>query len=640
MSWTGLSEFVNALEKAGEIHRINTFADPVLEMAEIADRIAKNRGKALLFENNGTDFPVLMNAFGSKKRMAMALGREDPGQAGSEILDIIDSLSDTSGGIAGKILKLLKLGKTAGYMPVKLRRRGLCQQVIVKNPDLGILPVLQCWPYDGGRFVTLPMVHTRHPETGKTNVGMYRMQILGKNSTAMHWQRHKTGAAHFGEWERSGKIMPVAVALGGDPVYTFAATAPLPENIDEYILAGFLRKRRVNLVKCITCDLYVPDDADIVIEGFIDPAAGTVTEGPFGDHTGFYSLADTYPVFNVTCITHSHNAIYPATVVGIPPQEDAWLAKATEQIFLTPMKIAFLPELTDLHMPEPGVAHNLVIVKINKSYPGQGMKVISSLLGAGQMMFTKYLAVVSGDVDIRNYRELLYNIFINTCFERDILFTRGPLDVLDHSSDSFSYGGKAGIDATIKLPEEREGRGRNVLIPGDEAIDCEWIKTLADRNLTDDHNTGLLTDGIPVVVISVNPSQSPGIVERVAEEIRKTAGEKAAGLIIAVDHTVDVNDLYMVAWQVLGNSDPVRDHFYINPATLLVDGTIKYYRRDGFSRKWPNVVCSDTDTIDSINNKWGFMGFEDFYPSPSLRYKKLHRRGRDFISEDVLDLVD
>jgi len=516
----------------------------------------------------------------------------------------------------------------------------LCQQVIIKKPDLGILPVLKCWPYDGGRFITLPMVHTRHPGTGKTNVGMYRMQVLGKSSTAMHWQRHKTGASHFGEWERSGKLMPVAVALGGDPVYTFAATAPLPENIDEYILAGFLRKRRVNLVKCITCDLYVPDDADIVIEGFIDPAAGTVTEGPFGDHTGFYSLADTYPVFNVTCITHSQNAIYPATVVGIPPQEDAWFAKVTEQIFLTPMKIALLPELTDLHMPEPGVAHNLVIVKISKSYPGQGMKVISSLLGAGQMMFTKYLAVVSGDVDIRNYRELLYNIFINTCFERDILFTRGPLDVLDHSSDSFSYGGKAGIDATIKLPEEREGKGRNVLIPGDEAIDCEWIKTLADRNLTDDHNTGLLTDGIPVVVISVNPSQAPGIVERVAEEIRKTAGEKAAGLIIAVDHTVDVNDLYMVAWQVLGNSDPVRDHFHINPATLLVDGTIKYYRRDGFPRKWPNVVCSDTDTIDSINNKWGLMGFEDFYPSPSLRYKKLLRRGRDFISEDALDLVD
>jgi 4-hydroxy-3-polyprenylbenzoate decarboxylase len=270
----------------------------------------------------------------------------------------------------------------------------------------------------------------------------------------MHWQRHKTGANHFEEWKKTGKRMPVTVTLGGDPVYTYAATAPLPENIDEYILAGFLRKKKVKLVKCITNDLYVPCDADIVIEGFVDPSEEMIWEGPFGDHTGFYSLADWYPEFHVTCITHSRNAIYPATIVGIPPMEDAWLTKATEKIFLAPLKLALQPEILDFHMPDAGTAHNLVVVKIQKSYPGQGRKVINSLFGAGQMMFTKYLAVVSGEVDIRNYGELIFHILKNTDFMSDLFFSSGPLDVLDHSSDNFSFGGKLGIDGTVKMREE------------------------------------------------------------------------------------------------------------------------------------------------------------------------------------------
>ena len=297
-----------------------------------------------------------------------------------------------------------------------------------------------------------------HPETGKTNAGMYRMQILDKNTTAMHWQRHKTGANHFEAWRKKGEIMPVSVSLGGDPVYAYSATAPLPEGIDEYILAGFLRKKRVKMVKCITNDLYVPSDADIILEGYVDPAEDPVWEGPFGDHTGFYSLADWYPKFHITCITHSKKAVYPATIVGVPPHEDAWLAKATEKIFLSPVKMALQPEIEDFHMPDAGVAHNLVIIKIRKSYPGQGMKVISSLSGAGQMMFSKYLVVVSGDIDIRNYRELVSHVFENTDLKRDLLFSHGPLDVLDHSSDAFSFGGKLGVDATIKHHEENTGR--------------------------------------------------------------------------------------------------------------------------------------------------------------------------------------
>ena len=309
--------------------------------------------------------------------------------------------------------------------------------------------------HDGGRFITLPMVHTIHPVTGKKNIGMYRMQILDRNHTAMHWQLHKTGAAHFEAWKKTGRKMPVSVTLGGDPAYAYAATAPLPENINEYILAGFLRKRKVRLVKCITNELYVPDDADIVIEGYVDTEEELVMEGPFGDHTGFYSLADLYPVFHVTCITHSKNAVYPATVVGIPPMEDAWLIKATEKIFLSPMRLVIQPEIEDLHMPDSGVAHNLAVIRIRKTYPGQGKKVINSLSGAGQMMFTKYLIVVSGDTDIRDYSKLLISVCRNTDLRSDLLFTSGPLDVLDHSAETFSLGGKLGIDATQKIREEK-----------------------------------------------------------------------------------------------------------------------------------------------------------------------------------------
>ncbi|MBS1231229.1 MAG: menaquinone biosynthesis decarboxylase, partial [Bacteroidetes bacterium] len=308
MSYSGLADFVSDLEKNGEIHRIKEHVDPLLEITEITDRISKAGGKALLFENNGTRFPVLINAFGSDKRMSMALGKKDLSEAGDGIEEIFNLVTNTPAGFFDKFLALPRLYKIAGYLPERKRTKGRCQQVIYLTPDLTILPVLKCWPHDGGRFVTLPMVHTIHPLTGKPNVGMYRMQILNSKTTAMHWQRHKTGANHYEAWKKAGRTMPVSVTLGGDPVYTYCSTAPLPENISEYILAGFLRKKKVKLVKCITNDLYVPYDADIVIEGYIDPDEPPVTEGPFGDHTGFYSLADLYPVFHVTCITHSKKA--------------------------------------------------------------------------------------------------------------------------------------------------------------------------------------------------------------------------------------------------------------------------------------------------------------------------------------------
>jgi 4-hydroxy-3-polyprenylbenzoate decarboxylase len=626
MPYKGLSEFISDLEKHLELHRIKTFADPVLEITEITDRITKNNGKALLFENTGTDFPVLINAYGSDKRMAMSLGRDNLDNTTDEILTFFGMLTKTSGKILGSLSSLVKVSR---YLPSRISRKGTCQEIITMDPDLDMLPVLKCWPHDGGRFITLPIVHTMHPATGKTNAGMYRMQILDKKSTAMHWQLHKTGANHFEAWKKAGRKMPVSVTLGGDPAYAYSATAPLPENIDEYILAGFLRKKRVKLVKCITNDLYVPYDADIVIEGYVDPSEKPVWEGPFGDHTGFYSLADWYPRFHVTCITHSRKAVYPATVVGIPPHEDAWLIKATEKIFLAPVKLVIQPEIEDFHMPPAGVAHNLVVVKINKIYPGQGKKVISSMFGTGQMMFTKYLLVVSGEIDIRDYRALLYHVLENTDFKTDLIYTSGPLDVLDHSSDAFAMGGKLGIDGTIKLEQE--------LHSGDAVLQKV---TLSDEDtgrlkqkILDLNCIVSIPDNLPVAVVGINQDEPMISIEKSRKFFRDHELKDKFRMILAVDHTVDVNDMFMVAWQILGNSDPQRDIETISDNSLFIDGTIKVFHGHGFPRRWPNVVCSDMDTINKIDKKWGSLGYGAFLPSPSLKISRLLREGSDEVIE-------
>jgi 4-hydroxy-3-polyprenylbenzoate decarboxylase len=631
MSYSGLKDFIADLERKNELIRIKQFIDPVLEITEITDRVVKSQGKALLFENTGTGFPVLINAFGSDQRMSMAIGRENLDDAGNDIEKLFNTVSRNSDSIFQKLSALPSLFKLSSILPTRVKRKGLCQQNILRDPDLAVLPVLKCWPYDGGRFFTLPMVHTRHPETGSTNVGMYRMQILDNNTTAMHWQRHKTGANHFEAWKMTGGRMPVTVTLGGDPVYTYSATAPLPENINEYILAGFLRKKKVTMVKCITNDLWVPEDTDIVIEGYVDPAEKLFWEGPFGDHTGFYSLADWYPKFHVTCITHRDKAVYPATIVGIPPMEDAWIAKATERLFLMPVRMTLQPEVIDFHMPDAGVAHNLVIVKIKKSYPGQGMKVLNSLSGAGQMMFTKYMIVVSGDVDIRNYDELAHHVLNNTDPAADMLFSRGPLDVLDHSSDNFSFGGKVGVDATIKHPEELSVKYKEISqLNSIKELKSDFI----DGNIITDYNLNLVTGGFPVLIVSVNRSKDPEVIEKVFKMLKRDEIESFLKLVIVVDHTVDVTDLFMVSWQLLGNSDPQRDHLYLSQHCILLDATIKLFREGGFPRKWPNVVCSEAATIAAIDNKWNSLGTGAYINSPSARYSGLKRNGTDEILSD------
>jgi 4-hydroxy-3-polyprenylbenzoate decarboxylase len=619
MAYHGLADFIDDLKRRREIHCISTFVDPVLEISEIADRVNKNNGKALLFENTGTSFPLLINAFGSDTRLAMALGREDIDSAAEEIMSLPDI---SKGNIFIKISSVIKI---SGILPSRIKGRGTCQQVINRDPDLGKLPVLKCWPYDGGRFITLPIVHTIHPGTGKTNAGMYRMQILGKDSAAIHWQLHKTGARHFEAWGKSSLKMPVSVTLGGDPVYTYVATAPLPENVDEYILAGFLRKKKVKMVKCITNNLKVPADSDIVIEGYVDPSEEPVMEGPFGDHTGFYSLANRYPVFHVTCITHSKKAVYPATIVGIPPNEDAWFIKATEKIFLPSLKIVLQPEIDDFHMPEAGVAHNLVIVKISKTYPGQGRKVVGSFYGAGQLMLTKYLVVVSGDVDIRNYPELAQHVFENADFRNDLIFTSGPLDVLDHSSDTFAFGGKLGIDATIKLEAELSGRSLN-----STSLSKGFTGNLRKNILKENSNINILND-LPIVITGLCQSEDPVASEKSKKYFRQNEIKDLFRLVLAVDHTVDVNDLYLATWQILGNSDPRRDIEYMSDNSLFIDGTIKSFHSKGFPRRWPNIVCSDKETIERVDKKWESLEIGAFIPSPSLKNSPLHRDGGDEI---------
>lgn len=636
MAYSGLLPFIKKIEEIDELRRIDIFVDPVLEITEITDRITKSgNGKALLFENTGTSFPVLINTFGSDNRMALAIGRIDLDEASREMDKLFNVLTGNSGkgGMKKKLSAIPDLIKLARIVPSRSSGRGKCQQIVIHNPDLGILPILKCWPYDGGRFVTLPIVHTRHPETGATNAGMYRMQILDKNTTAMHWQRHKTGANHYEAWKKTGEKMPVSVALGGDPVYTYSATAPLPENVSEYILAGFLRKKRVKLVKCLTNDLYVPDDADIIIEGYVDTAEEPVWEGPFGDHTGFYSLADWYPKFHVTCITHARKAVYPATIVGIPPQEDAWLAKATEKIFLSPIKLALQPEIIDFHLPEPGVAHNLAIIKIDKKYPGQGMKVISSILGAGQMMFTKYVIAVDGNVNIRNYTDLVEHVFRNVEFRSDLMFIKGPLDVLDHASDRYSFGGKAGLDATIKLNEERPAE------PERRSVSQSFIENIS-RQLRNcpfitDFNTALLAENIPVLLISVDRIYDKDAIIKSHDLFSIADPESFIELIIAVDYSVEVKDLFISAWQVLGNTDPWRDHKLLSAGTLFIDGTIKAFRRGGFPRKWPNVVCSDEQTIISVDSKWNSLGLGELILSPSVKYRKMCKNGKDEIIVNI-----
>lgn len=621
MAYKTLRHFVNALQEAGELVIIDEFVTPRLEMTEITDRVSKNGGKALLFTNNGTSFPLLINSMGSEKRMCLALGVKSLDQAAEEISDLLAGMMNNSGGgLMGKLRMLPTLGKIASWMPKVISGKAACQQVIMSDPDLSKLPILTCWPYDGGPFITLPAVHTKDPMTGARNLGMYRMQVFGNKLTGMHWHLHKNSARHYNEYKRLGLRMPVAVALGGDPACTYTASAPLPDNIDEYMLAGFLRKQKVELVKCLTCDLEVPAEADFVIEGYVDPSEELILEGPFGDHTGFYSLADYYPQFHVTCITHRRDAIYPTTIVGIPPQEDAYMGLATERIFLAPIRLSMIPELVDLHMPPEGVFHNIVLAKINKTYAGQASKVMNALWGAGQMMFNKILIVLDRDIALTDYMSVLAVISETVDPATDILLSKGPSDVLDHSSSQFAFAGKLGIDATDKLDGERPSGILGESISKSLMADLKAFKGITELE------SRFVNQGLLIVAVDKSITEQVKKLHNVLIENKILKGLR---FVVYVDKQVDVSNMADVAWLVANNCDPQRDCFITTTGNgsslqlLAIDGTRKSEKMDGFKREWPNVLTMDEDTIKAIDAKWESLGLGPLIPSPSLRYRAL-----------------
>lgn len=447
-----LEDFIAELEKRGDLKRVAAEVDPVLEITEVADRVVKAGGPALLFENPvGSRFPVAINLFASPERMTVALGVESLDEIGERISELIELKAPS--GLFEKLSMLPRLRELLEFGPT-IVKRAPCQDVVLEGDDidLGALPILKCWPDDGGRFITLPLVFTKSPDNGKRNVGMYRMQVYDSRTTGMHWHPPKGGAAHYAEAERRGERLEVAVSIGADPATIYAATAPLPDGLDELVFSGFLRRRSVPLVKCKTIDLEVPAESQFVLEGYVEPGERR-TEGPFGDHTGFYSLEEEFPVFHLTAITHKADPIYAATVVGPPPMEDAYFGKATERIFLPLLKMV-LPEIVDVELPVEGGFHNLAIVAIDKRYPGHARKVMHALWGLGQMMVTKVIVVVDADCDVHNPREVLWKALAHIDPERDIEFNIGAVDILDHAARAFGYGSRMGVDATRKLPEE------------------------------------------------------------------------------------------------------------------------------------------------------------------------------------------
>lgn len=609
MSFLSTLQFIDKLKSLNEIHEIEEFVSPELEATEINDRIIKSGdGKAILIKNNGTEFPMLLNSYGSKERINLILGTNDLDEIGHRIKNLIIKATKPNKSMFNMLSKLPLLKEVASWMPGRTTHKALCQQVVMNKADLNKLPILKCWPHDGGKFITLPMVHTINPETGISNVGMYRIQIIDSTTTAVHWHLHKDGARHFEIYKQRGERMPVSIAIGGDPIYAYCASAPLPEGIDEYMLAGFLRQEKVQLVKCLSNDLYVPANADFVIEGYIDPKEDFILEGPFGDHTGYYSLADYYPKFHVTLITHQQDAVYPATVVGVPPQEDRWMGKATERIFLAPIQMTICPDIFDINLPFQGGFHNLAIVQIKNSYPEQAYTVMNALWGAGQMMFNKIMIIVSEKVDVHDAKAVL-KALSNINIENDIIFTRGPADVLDHAGRTFAKGGKIGIDATHDKAYQTK-----------VFIEKSKLTEIIDASF----NFDFINDNSNILLIGIDTNQDYDV-SNITKQILESGYINGVNFFIFFDKETDINNFDIVLWQLSGNIDPTFDCNIIkqNEQTVLcVDATSKKSKKD-FTRDWPNVIVMDDYTISQVDKKWEHYNIGKFIESPSLKLKSM-----------------
>ncbi|THF68786.1 menaquinone biosynthesis decarboxylase [Deinococcus sp. Arct2-2] len=614
MAFPDLRTFMRLLEDRGELVRVSFPVDRELEITEIADRLVKAGGPAVLFENvKGSPFPLVIGLMGTRERTALSLGVSDLDDLAAKVRALIDLKG--SGGIGGMLGNVTKL-RDAANLPPKRVKTGPVQEVVWRGDevDLSKLPVLNCWPQDGGPFVTLPLVITKDPETGERNMGMYRMQIMSRNTTGMHWQRHKTGTRHLEKARKLGQRLEVAVALGGDPALIYAATAPLPPipGLDEFALAGYLRGQRYPVTKGITVDLDVPANAEFILEGYIDPQEDWIMEGPFGDHTGFYTLPDLYPLFHVTAITMRRDPVYPATIVGRPPMEDAYLIEASERLFL-PAAQLILPEIVDYHMPPAGVAHNLVVVGIDKKYPGHAYKVANGLFGLGQMMFAKVIVVVDKDVPVNNFEAVWREVAARAVPGRDTLVTRGPSDVLDHSSRGWGYGGKLILDATTKLPEEvgsalssRDHQGTDgteaVTFAPRASLDLPAFEGVKAQRQTD--------DGYWLVAFhKTRPCQARELAEAFA------AHPASAGVrhLLICDELTDVHDIQDVWWTILNNIDAERDVWTLPTKTgalLAWDGARKL-PEEGFVREWPPKIEMEQSVKNRVDARWHVYGLPD-----------------------------
>ncbi|WP_194165414.1 menaquinone biosynthesis decarboxylase [Deinococcus terrestris] len=614
MAFPDIQSFMRVLEERGELVRVSVPVRRELEITEIADRLVKSGGPAVLFENVvGSDFPLVIGLMGTRERTAQALGVSDLDDLAAKIRHLIDLKG--SGGLGGLLGNVGKL-RDAMNLPPRRVKSGPAQEVIWRGDevDLGKLPILKCWPLDGGPFVTLPLVITKDPETGERNMGMYRMQVMGKNVTGMHWQRHKTGTKHLEKAKRLGQRLEVAVALGGDPALIYAATAPLPPvpGLDEFAVAGYLRGQRYPVMKGVTVDLDVPANAEFILEGYVDPQEDWAMEGPFGDHTGFYTLPDLYPRFHVTAVTMRERPVYPATIVGRPPMEDAYLIEASERLFL-PAAQLILPEIVDYHMPPAGVAHNLVFVSIRKTYPGQAYKVANGLFGLGQMMFAKVIVVVDEDVTVNDFAAVWREVVEKAVPGRDTLTTRGPTDVLDHSSRGWGYGGKLIIDATTKLPEEV---GSGVSSREEQGHDRAGESLFTPLPVTDLPTfDGVLAqrqtpDGYWYVALD---KTRPGQARELAEAFAAHPAARGMRHLLIGDAQTDVANEQDVWWTLLNNIDPERDVWPIATAgggLLAWDGARKL-PEEGFVREWPPKIEMTPEVQSRVEARWHLYGLPE-----------------------------
>ena len=613
-----LRSFIRLLEARGQLRRVSVEVSANLEIAEIADRLVKNGGPAVLFEHvTGSPFPLVIGLMGSSERMAWALG----GASLNDVAARVRGLFDLAG--SGNLLAVAaNLGKARDLLNIRPRRvrRAPVQEVVWRGDavNLAMLPVLKCWPLDGGPFVTLPLVITKDPETGEPNMGMYRMQVYDRNTTGMHWQRHKTGARHLALARERGERLPVAVALGGDPTLIYAATAPLPPvpGVNEFALAGFLNRRAVRVTRALTVPLDVPADAEFVLEGYVDPLEAPRVEGPFGDHTGYYTLPDDYPVFHVTAVTMRRDAIYPATIVGRPPMEDAFLIEASERLFLEPARMV-LPELVDYAMPAVGVAHNLVNASMKKSYPGQAYKLANGLLGLGQMMFAKVIVVVDDGAPVQDALTCLSRALTHCLPGRDTLFTRGPMDVLDHSSRGWSFGSKLILDGTFKSPEEGGEQplqdAPDAPAPTHELL-SGWARLAPGLLVLSLHGLPRRESASSARAASAEGGMlthsKPALALQAGEAVASSGAGAGARLVLVVNDDVNPGDANEVLWTVLNNIDPERDGRVVSGPSgpvLVLDGTEKL-ADDGFARTWPPKIVMDAGVKARVQERWEEYG--------------------------------